>query len=199
MERRAAEFSAADRYPLLQFARSNARMPAEFMIVRLQHYVNGEVLGDFAPAIRRELFLSEGLGYVENLRNGDGLLLWDIANRYGIPTWADRVQSLHADAPSRATSASYQLKNAVNYAELQEYTLREFGEILAARFPRYHEKKRLGAAAYRLLANQRQAARVHLRTALEDRLSWPAAALWICSFLPLPVARSCFRAYREHS
>jgi glycosyltransferase involved in cell wall biosynthesis len=198
MERRAAERPNPGRYPLLQFARSNARMPVDFLIVGLHHYLTGEVLGDFAPAILKDLFLAEGLGYVENLRNGDGLLLWHIAHRYGIPTWSDRVQSLHADACDRATSASYQMVNAVNYAELQEYTLREFGEILSARFPSYYEKKRLGAAAYRLLANQRPAARVHLRTALRERLSIPAIGLWICSFLPLPIARSCFRAYRQH-
>jgi GalNAc5-diNAcBac-PP-undecaprenol beta-1,3-glucosyltransferase len=197
--RRAAQLPGLDRYPLLQFARSNARMPAEFMIVSLQHYLTEEVLGDFALAIRKDFLLSEGLSYIDNLRNGNGLLLWHIARRYGIPTWSDRVQSLHADACDRATSASYQMGNAVNYAELQEYTLREFGEILAARFPRFREKKRLGAATYRLLANQRPAARDHLRTALRERLSGAAIALWICSFLPLPIARSCFRAYREHT
>jgi glycosyltransferase involved in cell wall biosynthesis len=194
-----AEWPEADRYPLLQFARSNARMPAEFMIIRLEHYLSGAVLGDFAPVIRKDLFVAEGLSHLESLRNGDGLLLWQIANRYGIPAWSDPVQDLHTDAPSRATSADYQLRNSVGYAELQEYTLREFGQILASRFPSYYQKKRLGAATYRLLADQRSQARAHLRIALRQRFSAAAVGLWMLSFFPLAILRSCFRAYRQHA
>ena len=197
--KRVAEFPDAERYPLLQFARSNAKMPAEFMIIRLEHYLTGTVLGDFAPVIRKDLFVAEGLSHLEVLRNGDGLLLWRVANTYGIPAWSDQVQSLHTDAPSRATSADYQLRNAVDYAELQEYTLREFGEILTSKFPRYYEKKRLGAATYRLLAGQRRLARAHLRIALRRRVSPIAVGLWISSFLPVAITRRCFRAYRQHA
>jgi len=193
-----AELPAADRYPLLQFARSNARMPAEFMIIRLEHYLTGAVLGDFAPVIRKDLFVAEGLSHLEFLRNGDGLLLWRVANTYGIPAWSDQVQNLHTDAPSRATSADYQMHNAVDYAELQEYTLHEFGEILALRFPEYYEKKCLGAATYRLLADQRSLARAHLRIALRRRFSISALGLWMFSFFPRAITRSCFRAYRQH-
>ncbi len=192
-------FPESRNYPLFQFARTNARMPADFMVVRLNDYLTEEVVGDFAPAICKRRFLDAGLSYVEALRNGDGLLLWRVAEDYGIPTWADQVQSLHADAPLRATSTGYQLRDAAQFAELQEYTLREFGGLLAARFPAYYEKKRFGAAAYRLLATDRQKARAHVRLAWKERMSAPAAALWLCTFLPFVIARKCFVAYRQHT
>jgi GalNAc5-diNAcBac-PP-undecaprenol beta-1,3-glucosyltransferase len=186
-------------YPLFQFAHTNALMPTDFMVVRLNDYLTERVVGDFAPAICKRRFLEAGLSYVETLRNGEGMLLWRIAEDFGIPTWSDRVQRLHADAPLRATSTGYQLRNAAQFAELQEYTLREFGELLAARSPPYYEKKRFGAAAYRLLAGDRQRARAHLRLAWRKRMSAPAAALWLCSFLPLPFVRKCFSAYRQRT
>jgi GalNAc5-diNAcBac-PP-undecaprenol beta-1,3-glucosyltransferase len=196
---RIEELPDAENYPLFQFARSNARMPGAFKIVRLDDYLTEVVLGDFAPAICKRRFVQAGLSYVDALRNGDGLLLWRIAEDYGIPTWSDPVQSLHTDAPGRATSTGYQLRNAAHFAELQEYTLQEFGELLAERFPAYYEKKRFGAAAYRLLATERQAARAHVRLAWRARMSATAAGLWLCSFLPLSVARRCFAAYRQRT
>lgn len=193
---RIEEFPAAKRYPLLQFARSNAKMPGDFIIVTLQHYVERSVSGDFAAVIRREFLLAEGLSLVERLRNGDGLLLWRIAQSYGIPTWSDQVQILHTDAPGRATSAEYQIHHACDYAELQEYTLREFGNLLQTRYPSYCDRKRLGAAAYRLLANQRRAARAQLRNALAHRVSVSGIVVWILSYLPLAFAVAGFRLYR---
>lgn len=199
VRKRLAEFPERERFPLLQFARSNCKLPAEFLILRLEHYLASAVTGDCATVLRKDLFLAEGLSEPEFLRNGDGLLLWRIARKYGIPTWADPIQTVHTDAAARATSAEYQLRNARDYAELQEYILREFGGTLEAQFPGSLEKRRLGAATYRLLANQPEDARAHLRIALQRRMSGPAMALWALSFLPPGVGRKCFGVYRRHA
>ncbi len=187
-----------ERYPVLQFAHGNGSISKEFTIVRLEHYATGVLQGDFMPVIRKDLFLAEGLAYPEFVRAGESLLWFRVAEEYGIPTWADRVGSVNADALVRQTSTDYQLLHARDLVELQERILNEFGEVLAARFPAYYQKKRLGAAAYWLLAGERIAARSHIRIALQRGYSIGAVGLWGLSFLPRAWSQRCFVLYRRH-
>jgi glycosyltransferase involved in cell wall biosynthesis len=194
---RIAEFPDAERYPVLQFSHGNGRIPTEFMIVRLEHYATEVLQGDFLPVIRKERFLAEGLAYPEFVRAGEGLLWFRVAEEHGIPTWADRLGRVHKDALVRQTSADYQLLHARDFAELQERTLSEFGEVLAARFPAHYQKKLLGAATYWILAEERTVARSHIRLALQRRYSIEAMGLWALSFLPRSWAQRCFILYRR--
>ncbi len=194
---RIMDFSDAERYPLLQFAHGNGSIPQAFMIARMAHLVSGAVHGDFVPAIRKERFLSEGLAYPELAMGGECLLYFQVAEKYGIPTWSDRVGSVHTDAPVRITSADNQVRNPQYFAEIQECMLSEFGEILASRFPAYYHKKLLGAATYRLLAKERGVARSHLRLALRCRFSLEALGLWALSFSPRAWTEKCLAAYRR--
>lgn len=192
-----AELPDAERYPVFQFPCSNGRLVKPFMIARIDDYLAETLQGDFAPVIRREHFLAKGLAYPEFRSAGEGLLWWRVANKYGIPTWADEVETVHTDAPARLTSATYQLLNARDFAELQERTLSEFGEILAAKFPAYYQKKLLGAATYWILAGEQAVARSRLRLALRQRFSAEVLGLWVLSFSPLACVRRCFAMYRR--
>lgn len=192
-----AKLPDVERYPVLQFAHSNGNIPKEFTIVRLEHYTTGVLQGDFVPVIRKDPFLAKALAYPESVRAGESLLWFRVAEEYGIPTWADRVGRVHPDALVRQTSTDYQLLHVRNLAELQERILSEFGEVLAARFPAYYQKKRLGAATYRILAGERTAARSHIRLALQRGYSIGAVGLWALSFLPRAWAQRCFVLYRR--
>ncbi len=194
---RVAEFTEVNTYPVLQFARSTGRIPTEFMIIRLEHYVSGALQGDFVPVIHKERFLAEGLAYPESVRSGEGLLWFRVAEEYGFPTWADQVESLHTDAPTRETSTGNQLRHARDFAKLQEHFLKELGEVLARKFPAYYQKKRLGAATYWILAGEGTAARAHIHLALQRGYSIGAVGLWALSFLPRAWAQRCFVLYRR--
>jgi len=194
---RIAELPDVEQYPVLQFAHGNGRMPTEFMIIKLEHYVTEVLRGDFVPVIRKERFLSEGLAYPELKRTGEGVLWWSVAKEYGIPTWADRMGNVHNDAAVRTASTDYQLRYASDLGDLQDYILQKFGDILAAKYPAYYQKKLLGAATYRILAGERTVARSHLRLAMQRRFSAQAVGLWVLTFLPRAWTQRCFAAYRR--
>ena len=194
-----SELADVSRYPVLQFAHGNGSIPSEFLIMRLEEYLANVLKGDFLPVIQREAFLSRGFAYPEFVRAGESLLWWKVAQLCGIPTWADRVASVGIDAPTRITSVDYQIEHAIDYAELQEHILEDFGEILASKYPSQYEKKRLGAAAYWTLAGKPSAARVHLRAALDKRLSVEALLLGMMTLLPRTWAIQAFSKYRKRS
>jgi glycosyltransferase involved in cell wall biosynthesis len=191
--------SEIEKYPVLMFGHSGGVIPCEFLILKMSDYVSGVVKGDFLPVIRRKLFLSSGFSYPEIRSAGEHLLWWKVAEKFGIPTWAQRVAQAHSDAPIRLTSAQNQVRHACAYAELQELTLAEFGSVLARDFPSYYLTKRLGAATYRLLAGDRSAARGHLREAWHRKASGSVCGLWALSFLPIRVVRGSFAFFRKVS
>jgi glycosyltransferase involved in cell wall biosynthesis len=193
-----AELPDASRYPLCQFPRSNGRVAAPFLIARMDEFLNGSLQGDFAPVIRRDKFLAEGLSYPEERTGAEFLLWWKIADKYGIPTWADPVQALSTDAPFRMMSTRFHLEFARETAELHERALSEFGVVLRARFPARYRKEQLLAAIYRVLADEGPAARSHLRALLRDRVSAGPLAVWLLSYLPSGWARGIFSSYRRH-
>jgi glycosyl transferase family 2 len=188
-----------EKYPVLQFARSDGIIPSAFMIARMDTYVNGVLKFDFLPVIQRKLFLGSGFSYPEIRSAGEHLLWWRVAAKYGIPTWAQIVAQTRSDAPIRLTSAHNQVCHARAYAELQELTLAEFGSVLAEDFPSYYLTKRIGAATYRLLAGDRSAARGHLREAWQRKASGSVCGLWALSFLPIRLVRGSFIFFRKVS
>lgn len=189
-------FPSAMNYPVLELACSNGEADAPFLVATLADHLGGRVRGDFVPLIQRDYFRAEGLAYPDFRVPAEGLLWLKIAARYGIPTWADKIIKVHTDAPVRVTSANYQLLHARELAEIQEYILSELGNTLAAQFPAFYQKRCLGAATYRLLANNKELARRHLRSVLHKRISASAIALWSLSVLPQAWLRRCFELYR---
>ncbi len=186
-------------YPVFQFPRGNGRVAAPFMIVRMEDNITGNVQGDFAAVIRREYFLTEGLVYPEFHSSAESLLWWKVADKYGIPTWSDQVQTLFDDAPSRMMSTQFQVRHARDHAELDEAILSEYADVLAARFPRHYHRRRLGAATYRLLAEEPAKARSHVLLALQQRLSAEALGLWFLTFLPRRWVLRCYAFYKRRA
>lgn len=192
-----ASFPTALEFPVLQFAHGNGEILETYMLVRLEHYLNGVIKGDFIPVINKYLFISKSFAYPEIRSVGEHLLWWRIAHAYGIPTWNKCVALIHDDAPIRLTSPENQIHRARDYAELQERTLQEYGEILRNDYPALYRRKCLGAGAYWLLAGEVSKARKHLwRTCRE---SSPALSLLLIglSFLPHKVVKKAFLAYRR--
>lgn len=187
----------ANSFPVLQFAHSNGSIPEPYLLIRIEHYLRGILKGDFIPVINRNVFIERGFAYSETLSVGEHLLWWRIAQLYGIPTWSKQVAVIHDDAPIRLTSPVNQIKRAKAYAELQELTLKEFGELLEAQYPSIYQTKCLGAATYWLLAGNRLRAREYASTMLRDKPSVKPAILWVLSFMPYYLIRRTFLAYRQ--
>src|SRR5437899_2783285 len=71
---RIAELPDVERYPVLQFPRSNGRIMTDFIVIKIEHHVFGAIQGDFVPVICKERFLTARLAYPEFLRTGESLL-----------------------------------------------------------------------------------------------------------------------------
>ena len=184
-------------YPVFQFGHGNAVLADPFRVIRLDDYLSGVLKGDFLPVVDRERFQAMGFAYPDVRVGAEHLLWWEIADKVGIPTWAEKVCVLHADAPIRLTDPRNQIARAKEYAEMQELTLDRFGEVLAARFPAEYRTRRLGAATYWMLAGDRRRAREHLADLSKDGGGALVLALRALSYAPRPVVRWAFRMYRR--
>lgn len=190
-------FPDSGKYPVLQFAHSNGSIPESFVIVDLDFYIRCLIKGDFVPVIQAPLFLELSLAYPDFRIGAEHLLWWQIAERYGIPTWANMVAHVHNDAPARLTSFEQQIKYAREHALVQEITLNQFGMVLKEQAPALYQKKQIGAITYWLLAGESELARLRLRQNNSDLGALLVSALWMLSLLPHGVICSFFVAFRR--
>ena len=197
--RAVSTLASAQSYPLIQFPRSNGGFARPMGTVSLDDYLCGRLWGDFLHVVQRDVFLAQGLTFPTTRLGAEHLLLWKLAQRYGIPTWNWRLATLHADAPERLTSWSHQIRRAEEYAWMQELTLETFGDFLETRYPAVWRQKRLGAAVYWLLAGRREAASPHLKCLRQhgDRLL--PLVLQLLGLCPSRTLRGSFLAYRSLS
>jgi len=192
------EDSGLAKYPVIQFARSNAAVRAPFMVARLRDFVDGGIVGDFAAVIQTRLFKERQFRYPECRVGGEHLLWFDIAQTCGIPTWSTTVIQMTADASLNLCSIGSQLARPREYAEMQEKTLAQFRDALLELSPAYYRKKVLGAITYRLLAGDRSIAR---KTIAEERSlrASDRIVLTCLTYLPQVIVRKLFKAYRGTS
>lgn len=196
IQERLESYPDRHKYPVFQFSHGNGKLDEPFRLICFEDYQTGAIRGDFLPVITRGLFLDLGYAY-PNLRIGaEHLLWWEIAYRFGIPTWSERVCRLHGDAPVRLTSPATQVSRAKEFAQMQELTLDKFGNFLKERFPASYRTRKLGAATYWMLAGDRAKARAHLSDA-DLKRSPVAVALHLLSWMPQTLVRSLFSIYRS--
>lgn len=198
IQERISSFAEDGHYPVFQFSHGNGVLNEPFRVVRFSDYQTGVLRGDFLPVIDRHSFLELGYAYPDLRIGAEHLLWWEIAQRFGIPTWSERVCVIHDDAPIRLTSPLNQLARAPEYAEMQEITLARFGNLLKEQSPASYRVRKLGAATYWLLAGERERARRHLGDG-DVKGGMLACALWCLSFLPGRLARWAFLMYRRIS
>lgn len=195
IHRALGENNGLARYPVIQFARSNATVRAPFLVAGLPDFINGGLTGDFASVIQTRLFRERQLRYPECHVGGEHLLWFDIAQKSGIPTWSAMVIQMTADASSNLCSIGSQLARPREYAEMQEKTLAVFRDVLLEINPAFYRKKVLGAITYRLLAGDRKIARKTIAEEPSLRAS-ESIALTCLSYLPQKIIRKLFKAYR---
>lgn len=185
-----------DHFPVFQFSHSNGRATFPFKVVDLGDFCGGVIQGDFLPVIQRDVFLKQGLAYPSLRCGGENLLWWDVADRFGIPTWNQVVSRVGTDAPSRLTGANNQLSRPAEYAELQELTIQKFGNRLRAVSLATLVNKHMGAGTYWLLAGRRRPALLHMQGLI--RLGFVKQAILLAALVCLPktVIRRLFSWFR---
>ncbi len=184
-----------ERYPVIQFAHTNAKMDRSFLVAGLTDYVEGRLQGDFAPLVQTRKFRSEQLRYPKSRIGGEGLLWFQIAQSWGLPSYAAAVIRLTDDAPTKLCSTRSQLARPREYAELQDETLALFGAALFSISPAYYRKKVIGGIVFRVLCGDRHLA----RTSITDSISLRATERFMLrclSYMPLPVIAWLFTLYR---
>jgi len=182
--------------PVLQFACAPSAIEGDFLLARLDDYLCGNVRGDCTPVVHRRRFLEAGLAYPATRLGGEHILWWQVAARFGLPTWNRGIAVVHNDAPGRLTSCIKQIERAAEHATLQELSLRTLVE-LAGPGHALVSKKHVGVATYWLLDGQRQKAWDHLKAAFAAGSCPTASILFALSVLPTPVFRALFRAFRK--
>lgn len=192
----AATGSAANGYPVRQIGRDNAALYTDFAVLRLEDYLNGRISGDYCALIHRTTFLAAGLRFPDSRVGAEHLLWFDVAERFGIPTWRGPIAAVRNDARQRLCNVGSQLARPAEYAEMLEVTLKAFGDRMLTINRKYHLLKQLGCGAYWLLAGHTERSRHFALHALADHRSIRAAVLLLLSLLPVRVSRSLFRSYR---
>lgn len=187
------------KYPVFQFVRSNGKVndDLQFRIVRFRNYVSGQIAGDFAPIINKELYSNMNLFYPTNRAGGEHLLWWTIADLHGIPTWSDSIMQLHDDAPTRLISVASQIKNAAEHALLAQQTISQFGDRMKTTSPGMYKSTALGAGIYAVLAGNHQMVSSARQRLKKDGYVKESLAVAVLNVLPLPLTHSLFRFYRR--
>ena len=191
-----AAWPEAEMYPCVQFARSNGALDRPFRLVRLEDYLQGRVSGDFVPVINRDRFQKAGLSYPTLGVGGEHLLWFEIAKRYGIPTWNRCIALLGSEPRPKLCSTASQLARPKEYAELAMRTIDLFGDDIWSTKPRRYWKYAIGAVSYYLLALDRKAA---IAAALSLKRGPGIATLALVAAagsLPTWLLRLLFRAWR---
>lgn len=191
-----AGFQNSNMYPVLNFSCNNGYLAKPFVLVKAVDYFHGTITGDFVPVINVHLFMKEGFAYPGLRIGGEHLLWWDIAEKYGIPSWRKQICNVHDDAPSRLTSYHGQMQRAHEYAVLQDLTLEQFGELMNRYSPETAMKKWLGAATYWLLAGERRICRERLKKANNSGSIHYLWVIWFLSWLPLYFTEMLFLRYK---
>jgi hypothetical protein len=186
-----------EQYPVLQFRTGDAREIGPFRLFTLDDYLGGAVAGDFTAVLQARAFRSAGLGYPSGRTGSEHELWYQVAERWGIPTWPEPVVEVHHERGARLCSAAAQIREARSHALSQERTLAAFGHLMEGPFRLCRLRHLLGASTYWLVAGERRRSRDSSRTAARQFHSVRAAALYGLSYLPTACARVLLRGYRR--
>jgi GalNAc5-diNAcBac-PP-undecaprenol beta-1,3-glucosyltransferase len=189
----------SEHHPCVQFPRSNGSIDQPFRIVRLEDYLQGRIIGDFVPVINRSLFQNASLAYPSLRIGGEHLLWYDVARRFGIPTWNGCVASIGSDPRPKLCSASSQLRNPAEYADLAARTLSIYGDAIWSTSPKRYSKYAFGSAIYYLLARDRKSAWMSARRLKRTVRPFVEALVFAAGLLPTAFLRWLFRIYRTRA
>lgn len=183
---RLSGFADAEKYPVLKFRRSDGTLTVPFQLSRVPDLTSSVRHGDFASVWNRELALAQGLGYPEHFIGAEGIVWIELAERYGLPTWADCIVIAHWDAGSRLSDSDAEVRRAAEHAEVQDDFVRLLKPYESSGTARGIVTDRMVlSGVYSLLAGDRATTLSKAWTLLGRR---PRAALKLALATALPTA-----------
>jgi hypothetical protein len=183
-------------YPVMQFAHGSGRLDADFVTLQFETYFTGVCGGDFIPCFNTGHPDFRTLRYPTVIIGAEHLLWWEIADRWGIPTWSVCIGVVNHDAPNRQTSVEAQIRGAQLHAAIGRATLARFGKRLARRAPHAYVARHVAVAVYEVLAGNRLAAWALTRRLWRMQRRGSSLKAACISVAPIPVMRSLLVFYR---
>lgn len=192
-------FNGLDEYPVSQFSHTNGSVDdgKDFRIIKLENYILLELKGDFTPVIHRKLYIENNLWYPNNRAGGEHLLWWEIADKFGIPTWSESIMTLHNDAGSRLVSTESQIERSQSHLELAYLTLNRFGERIKIISPPLYRSNLLALATYGLISGDVDSSKYARKQLFSNSQTSLAGLVLILEFFPKKALIFLFRIYRK--
>ncbi len=194
---RLAAFPDPEGYPVFKFRRNDGTLTVPFQLSGVADLWGKERRGEFISVWNRARCLADGCGYPTHRLGAEGPMWIELADRYGLPTWADCVGIVHRDAGTWLLRYQTDVPDATDRAQIQEDILRlltphetdeRVGEVVTERL--------LIAGLYWLMAGQRRKA-LQRAWQLLPRRPQSAAKLLLACGLPRWVIVRRFRARRD--
>jgi GalNAc5-diNAcBac-PP-undecaprenol beta-1,3-glucosyltransferase len=193
------------KYPIFQLTRTNGRMPKYYILANEKHFFEKVFKGDFTPIINKRVFLDNGFIYpeYEDIKQigGEILLSYEIAGKFGIPTWNHTVAQLgDADTTiNRLTNPNNWRLKAKQFAKLQELEMNYMRERgFDKKYPDYYNFKAKGLFIYTLLDGKKKEGRKILKKHLYFSYFTTIIFLLI-SYLPAFIINILLKIYRKKS
>lgn len=187
-----------NKYPVFQFARTNGYISSSFEIITIEHYLTGKLKGDFAPIFNAKACKENNLKYPTEVLgiSCEHFLWWEIALRWGIPSFMYNLQKLNTDADIRLTSSKDLIKKAPLYAQMEDLSVKFLEEKgLVDKYKGYYNLKLKGAATYYLLSNKTKISKNRLREI--KSFSVAKYLILILNYFPLRVSTFFFKIYKS--
>ena len=161
-------------------------------MLTIDDYLGGAITGDYTPVLQSRAFRTAGLRYPDNRIGASHELWYAVAERWGIPTWAEEIVDVHSEPGQRLCSVEAQIREARQHALSQEHTLAAFSHLMEGPFRSCRLRHLLGRVDL-LAGGGRQAPISPAGAGPRPRSSTSlrAAALFGLSYLPAVCARAC--------
>jgi GalNAc5-diNAcBac-PP-undecaprenol beta-1,3-glucosyltransferase len=191
------------KYPMLLFARTNGYIQKDYMLIKEEDLFRKALKGDFTPIINKKVFLKNNFTYpeYEGIKEitCEILLSYEIARRFGIPTWKYNIIQLgNADTTiNRLTNPKNWLLKAKQFAKLQELEIEYMRKHhFDKKYADHYNFKLKGLYIYILLDGRKKEARKLLKEKINCNF-FTKFVFFVISCFPIPVIYQLLKIYRK--
>ena len=194
---RLSAFAELGRYPVFKFRRTDGVLTVPFQLSRVPDLLSKERRGEFVSVWNRAQSLALKCRYPEHRLGAEAPLWIELADRFGLPTWADCIGIMHRDAGQWLLRLQTDIPDARDRAEIQDSILRLLLPHQAdPRVAAVIAERLLISGLYWLMAGERRRA-LQRAWMLRRRNPRGAAKLVVAAGLPRGVIVRRFRARRD--
>lgn len=186
------------KYPVCYFLTDNAGLAkTDIGVLTDIDLISKTLTGDVCEIINVKEFLIRNYKYPDTGAGGEHLLWLEIAQKDGIPVYNKTIIKVNHDADNRLTSAEEQMKRAVKNANLQELTLKKFGQLYLENDPLDYQKRLNACSVYWKLAGDTAKSREWAVKSLRLKKTPENFMCYLYTYLPVKLAQMIFIKWRK--